>query len=275
MKMRIRVWTFSVIILIGLLFLHGQALAQCRPGDTLIDEDENYYYCASLVSSGDLEELIDKLKEMVNKMEETIHNMIRNNPDKYNPLLGEEWRFRKRVIDTVGAVIREGKRIYAWGAKITIDANGKITTICFNKGCKGKDNAVDCSGLVAHGLSSGLSSVCLVRGFYQAACVDIEPLWDKSADGMAKVFKDHNAFTPKDGTPYPGDVIFFKTKSFINHVGIYLGQTRDGRRLMMHADGYRNKKVLFEKRIPAHLQGKEVGYGNISALYMAVKKSRP
>jgi cell wall-associated NlpC family hydrolase len=76
-------------------------------------------------------------------------------------------------------------------------------------------------------------------------------------------------------TPSPGDAIFFREtvpgRRGITHVAIFLGTTRQGRALILHASS-RSKppRVLFTS-MTEDLRKKIAGYGNISQLYLALR----
>lgn len=228
-------------------FLVAQPVqAQCKPGDILIGEDAEYWYCSAPERTERVEYHLNRVRDQ---------------------LLGEQWRFRKAVIDAAGALARQGIQ-YQYGGKLRITSGGGVTHICVAEECaRHPDVGVDCSGLAEY---AAQYSACFVSGFYRAAGVALRGLVN-NATGQATHFRKHAAFMPRSGAPSPGDFIFFEntardTKG-ITHVGIYLGTTRDGDMLIIHASS-RARRVIFSRLSPADdLANKVAGYGDTSLLY--------
>ncbi|HYX52977.1 MAG TPA: NlpC/P60 family protein [Candidatus Limnocylindrales bacterium] len=235
------------LIVSAILFWTASATAQCRPGLVLVGEDAHYWYCSAPLAASDVHEVLDK-----------------NNPE----MLGSQWRFRKGILDAVAGLARDG-RVYQWGGKILVQANGTSTWICVADECRNSTaNGIDCSGAAAYG---ELSS-CFIGGFYAAAGT-IRGL-ETSAAGQADIFKRYKAFRGRSDTPLPGDLIFFKNtarkRSGITHVAIYVGTTRDGRTVILHASS-RAGVVLFGD-LSRDLASNIAGYGDSSRLFTAAGK---
>lgn len=254
MQCKIKLYQFGIIIVASLTFASSVTHAQCKPGDILIGEDANYYYCASPASK-------DEIKSIAKKLDK-----IRREGPKH--LLGEEWRFRKATFDTLGCLARK-QSPYVFGAKIVFPAE------CANS--LNWDLPVDCSGAIAY---ASRFAAFFVSGFYRDEFNTLRGLHTDAA-GQALLFKTKKAFIPRWGNPSAGDVIFFEQtydkdgngvvdkRDGITHVGIYLGTSRDGKKLIIHASS-RARKVVFSK-ISKGFEKKLAGYGNISRLYMNVK----
>jgi len=197
----------KLIISAGTLFLLETTLtAQCRPGWLLIGEDDQYWYCSSPARRSDVSEVLEK-----------------QNPE----LLGDQWRFRKAVIEAVGSLAEAGLP-YKWGGKLRVSAAGGVTYICVAESCGGESGlGIDCSGTAAY----GELSACFIKGFFYA--MGRMRGLESNAAGQAEYFKRQNAFRSRYATPLAGDLIFFRNtarnRNGITHVAIYLGTTRDGR----------------------------------------------
>jgi NlpC/P60 family len=243
-----RIWR-TVFWVAVIMFPLVSATAQCRPGMVLVGEDEHYWYCSAPVPADDVREVLSK-----------------NNPE----LLGAQWRFRKAILDSVASLVREG-RIYQWGGKLLVSSQGTATYICVSEECRGSDVAgIDCSGAAAY----GELSACFVGGFYRAAGT-LRGL-EASAAQQAEFFKHHKAFRSRSETPIAGDLIFFKDtarkRKGITHVAIYVGTTRNGRTVILHASS-RAGVVLFDN-LASDLASKIVGYGDSSLLFMEAAKNK-
>lgn len=224
------------------------ATAQCRPGMVLVGEDEHYWYCSAPVPAHDVREVLNK-----------------NNPE----LLGNQWRFRKAILDAVASLVHEGQ-VYQYGGKLRVSSQGTTTYICVSEECRGSDvNGIDCSGAAAY----GELSACFVGGFYRATGM-LRGL-ETSAAEQAEFFKRHKAFRRRSETPIAGDLIFFKNtarhRKGITHVAIYVGTTRDGRTVILHASS-RAGVVLFDN-LASDLASKIAGYGDSSRLFMEATKN--
>lgn len=231
----------------ALICLSGTARAQCRDDDVLVGEDEDYYYCSTIASSDDFA-----------AMRSFLDNLLRS-PTK--ELLGDAWRYRKALIDTVGCLARNHEP-YKFGIKLTVPEACDKTSV----------KPVDCSGLVSYGARY---AACFVSNVYGAAVRGFAAL-QTDADGQADLFKQHHAFLSPSAVPSAGDFIFFEgtydknhdgrtdAADGITHVAIYLGRGSDGKIVMIHASS-RKGKVVFSK-LEGQLSKKLVGYGNVSAL---------
>ncbi len=153
------------------------AQAQCtrHPGDFLVGEDDDYYYCESPASSADIEETLRDIEKYLTRPPSA-------------ELLGARWLFRKSAIDTAGCVARN-HAAYQYGAKYSV----------LNRCANGKP--IDCSGLAGYAYRV---SACFVRGFYSAKDDVLRQLAD-SADGQAKLFKTYGAWMDINAVPSPGD----------------------------------------------------------------------
>jgi hypothetical protein len=231
------------------IFAPGPAQAQCRPGDVLVGEDDDYWYCAPQASSNDIDAIVKKLIQFV---------------DEGSPqFLGEEWRLRKTVIDTAGCMARNAVA-YSFGARITVPEQ------CLGR----RELGIDCSGLVAY---AARYSACAINGFWRASFNTLRALED-SAAGQAELFRKRSAFLPPTAMPTPGDTIFFAgtydrnedgtvdDKDGVTHVAIFLGRGADGTDLMIHASSSATRVVITP--MPTNLAKKVVGYGNVSRLYL-------
>jgi hypothetical protein len=233
---------------VATLVLSRLSFAQCPPGEVLGWEDEDYWHCVSPASPWEVRSLLEKAE----------------------PLLGEDWRYRKRLIDEVGSL--KGTQ-YELGAKFDVTLDGQVTHFCSTAGqCKDDDRSVDCSGAVAR----GQLSACVVWGLCRLAFPELKQglLGEHSnAAGIASFFYQHGAFIGEYSvSPSPGDLIFFRdsgkgNRRGITHVAIFLGDMSDGRKVVLHAVGKPGNKVMFEKLKPdSDLVSRIVGYGNVSKL---------
>ncbi|MCI0620565.1 MAG: C40 family peptidase [Acidobacteria bacterium] len=236
---------WPLVLFLAFLSLPFSAAGQCRPGDVLIGEDDRYYYCSSPASKAQVQEAVQKAKD---------------------ELLGEEWRFRKAVLDFAGCL-----------AGTPALFGGKIR---FPQECTGRSElAVDCSGYTAH---AARFAACFVDGFHRAAYYTFAGL-DTDAAGQARYFQEHGSLLSSTATPTPGDFIFFEgtydknrdgvvnRKDGITHVAIFVGTDRDGRTVILHASsGAKPPRVLFGDLAP-EMKQRIVGYGNASKLYRSIQ----
>lgn len=241
--LRIAVW-LAVLVVPWIL-----ATAQCRPGLVLVGEDEHYWYCSAPVPAGDVREVLSK-----------------DNPE----LLGTQWRFRKAILDAVASLVHEG-RVYQYGGKLVLSSLGTTTYICVSDECRGAAvTGIDCSGAAAY----GELSACFIGGFYRAAG-NLRGL-EGSAAEQAEFFKRHKAFRSRSETPIAGDLVFFKNtarkRKGITHVAIYVGTTRTGRTVILHASS-RAGVVLFDN-LSGELASKIAGYGDSSLLFVQAAKNK-
>jgi hypothetical protein len=236
----------AVSVTLMVLSLSASTLAQCRPGYVLVGEDEHYWYCSTPARAQDVQEVLQK---------------------ENSELLGDQWRFRKAIMEAVGALAREG-RVYEYGGKLIIPAGGKTTYICVSDECRGSvEKGIDCSGAAAY----GELSACFVSGFCRAAGSS-HPL-DTSAAGQAEYFKRQKAFRSRTDTPLAGDLIFFKNtarkRKGITHVAIYIGTTRDGRTIILHASSKAGAVIFGD--LSKDLAKNIAGYGDSSRLFVTQK----
>jgi hypothetical protein len=233
---------------VGLFLLSSISMSsQCRPGMFLVGEDEHYWYCSGPATTDTVRDVLQK-----------------ENPE----LLGDQWRFRKAVMEAVASLARDG-RIYEYGGKLLVTAQGTRTYICVSEECRGSTvDGVDCSGAAAY----GELSACFVSGFCKAA--GAARGLETSAAEQAEFFKRHKAWRSQSQTPIAGDLIFFRdtarNRKGITHVGIYVGTTRDGRTVILHASS-RAGVVLFDD-LAADLASKIAGYGDSSLLFATKTK---
>ena len=233
-----------IVVASAAVFFLGTAAAQCtrNPGDFLISEDDDRYYCGSPALDS---EVMETLRD--------IANYLASPPS--GEMLGSRWRFRKSIVDTAGCVARNHAS-YAMGAKYSVHA------ACTS------GQPVDCSGLAAYAYRV---SACFVRGFYSAKDDTLRRLED-NADGQARLFRAHGAWMDGTATPSPGDAIFFcctyqpSPPRDITHVAIYLGRRPDGTMLVAQAVGA-GVKI---HPLSADLSRKIRGFGNAAALHEAL-----
>ena len=140
--------------------------------------------------------------------------------------------------------------------------------ICVSRSCAGQNQGgIDCSGLAEY----GAVNACFVRGVSSIAGLAVRNMV-ASAAGQAQYFESRDALLDADGSPNPGDFVFFKHTTLgsnedqITHVGIYLGRYTDGTLLIVHASS-RAGRVIFDKLRPGgKLTNKIAGFGDISIL---------
>jgi len=154
--------------------------------------------------------------------------------------------------------------------KIDVSVHGVRTPICTGAKCSG--DSIDCSGAAAN----GLLSACLVSGICNAAYPALRLGVMTNASGIADFFYSHRAFNTSE--PAPGDLVFFadsgvpRERRGITHVAVFLGDTRDGHKVIFHARGRPKSVALFES-LPENdvLFSRVVGSGNISALVRSIQ----
>jgi hypothetical protein len=258
-------WFICGLVWAGIHLFPVTLYAQCNPGDYLLDEDDERYYCARGLSTAAFQEILADLE-----------NYLLKGPPPAE-LLGEQWRYRKAVVEAAAAFARKRNHPgmpYGFGGKQIIESGGKATYICVSRK-KGEEHqcdddriSIDCSGLV--GYADRFAS-CIISGFYGAACGQLHIL-DTSAHDQYVAFKRNESFIAPNGVPQPGDTIFFKkqasdTRIEISHAAIYLGKGGDHRIRMLHAS-WRAGEVVFTKLSETDpLAQRIIGYGNISKLY--------
>jgi hypothetical protein len=240
----VRVHARIVFASIAVFFFVGTAAAQCNrnPGDFLIGEDDDKYYCGSPASGSDVTETL-----------QDIANYLFRPPSA--EMLGSRWQFRKSIVDTAGCVARNHAS-YAMGAKYSVHA------ACTSR------QPIDCSGLAAYAYRV---SACFARGFYSAND-DVLRRLENHANGQATFFRTHGAWMDATAMPSPGDAVFFcctyqpSPPRDITHVAIYLGRRPDGTMLVVHAVGA-GVKI---QSLSADLSRKIRGFGNAAALHEAL-----
>ena len=213
----------------------------CRPGYDLVDEDDNYWYCEKRATDSDFGSLQRIL-------------------DRYGPdprMVGREWRFRKALIDVMGC-LAHNPAVYAWGAR------PHLPTPC------DRVFATDCSGATSY---ANDVAACFVGGVQAAAQIGIPGL-RTTANGQANYYKRNGAWIPREGSPQPGDLMFFITGQsvppVVDHVGVYVGTSSDGWPIMIHAEN-RGHRVIFTRMDPkGYYSRKLTGYGNASLLMLTV-----
>lgn len=247
-----------VVIFFGLSLIlwTSSANAQCKPGDILVGEDENNWYCQA---SNTIEELRELATDLYNYL-------VTEGPSE--EMLGDEWRYRKAEIEATRDLANRG---YKLGAKVRFDAGGKTHEICVADDCKGQLNTIDCSGYVEY----SASSACFVRAYSAATCGKAIKGIQNNANKQMQLFKENGVFLSKYGNPKPGDLMFlektYKLKDGTypkgaSHVAIYLGKKGDGKIKIMHAG---SSKVGFTD-LPSNWYDKILGYGNISKLFVII-----
>lgn len=224
------------------------AHAQCtrHPGDFLVGEDDENYYCESPASVSDIGQTL-----------RDIERYLASPPPA--ELLGSRWRFRKAAIDTAGCIAKN-HAAYGFGAKYSVleqCSNGK---------------PIDCSGLAGYAYRL---SACFVRGFYAAKGDALRRL-DDSADGQARLFKAQGAWLDAKAEPSPGDAVFFcctykpNPPRDITHVAIYLGRREDGTMLVIQAVSSGVKIGPISRT----LVGKIRGFGDAGELHEKLSSGR-
>ncbi len=259
-----KISALCVLFLLCGLLMASMLRAQCKPGDILLDEDDERYYCATRITSSAIAEIVSDL-----------YNYLVNPPPE--ELLGQQWRYRKEVVETLGWLARkrgEPGMTYGFGGKLIIQSGGRVTYMCVSKKkgqahqCDDNRITIDCSGAVGF---ADRFPACFVAGFYEASCGKLGIL-DTSARLQYAEFRRHGAATPANGKPQPGDSVFFKrtvsgSDTDISHVGLYLGKGRDNVIRIIHAS-WNDGEVEFTRLPPNDpLTKRIVGYGNISKLY--------
>lgn len=246
----------GIIASLSLVVVASLANAQCNPGDILVGEDENNWYCQT---SSTIEELRELATDLYNYL-------VTAGPSE--EMLGDEWRYRKSAIEAARELANRG---YALGAKVRFNVGGNIKEICVADECKGQANTIDCSGYAEY----AASSACFVSAYSAATCGKVIRGIQNNANNQMQLFKKNDVFLPKHGNPKPGDLMFFektyklKDGTFpkgASHVAIYLGEKKDGKIKIMHAG---SSKVGFTD-IPSNWYDKILGYGNISKLIVKI-----
>lgn len=241
---------------LSLVLWTSSANAQCKPGDMLVGEDENNWYCQA-------SNTVEELKELATDL---YNYLVTEGPSQ--EMLGDEWRYRKAAIEATKDLANRG---YKFGEKLRFEAGGKPYEICVADKCKSQTNTIDCSGYVEY----AATSACFVRAYSAATCGKGLRVLQDNADNQMRVFKKNDVFLPTDGNPKPGDLMFLeKTYKLKNgtypkgasHVAIYLGKKGGGKIKIMHAG---NSKVGFTD-LPSNWDNKILGYGNISKLIVVV-----
>ncbi|HEV7472904.1 MAG TPA: NlpC/P60 family protein [Pyrinomonadaceae bacterium] len=220
--------------------LAGEAHGQCNADEVLVGEDAKFWYCAGVPTGNEVTRAAAKLDTL--------------RPEWF----GEEWRYRKAVIDVAGCLAKQPGTPYLWSGKYS-----------FPRECTDRLGAgLDCSGLIAY---SNQFAACFVNRFYKAAFDALQGLHDRNAADQAEYFKKYKAWNGPNDSPVPGDAVFFKDTykgcKGICHVAIFLGDASDGRRLIIHASS--TKGVVITK-MPEQWRSKIVGYGNVSRLYLNI-----
>lgn len=231
----------------------AQSAEPCGTSWILIGEDDDYYYC---------------VKELESHQIQAVQKYYTRLKREGVPgLLGDEWRFRKKVIDHIGCMARH-RWAYVYGGRIT-----------WPEECVGlRGGGVDCSGAVAQGFRF---SACFFAGYARVAFKKHIAM-ETSAAGQAKLFRKNAAFIPASGNPLPGDAIFFHgtwdrnkdgrkdSRDGITHVGIFLGRGEDGRVLIVHASSAAGRVIV--TRATGFLRQRIAGYGDLSKLYMRLRQ---
>jgi hypothetical protein len=171
MKTKLKKRAASVCAIVFVVFaLCTLASAQCKPGDILIGEDDRYWYCASRANE-------DEIKGVVKDLD----NLLLEGP---NSMLGEEWRFRRRVIDSAASLARQGYPTVN-GGKLRITSEGKVINVCVSKECSGQSlTGIDCSSLLEYATRF---SACFVDGFYRASGRALAGLVEKNAEDSSRM----------------------------------------------------------------------------------------
>lgn len=233
---------------VALLGNAARAACDRNPGDYLLWEDAQRYYCATVVSQSDVNELLNGLRALLSA------------PPSVE-LIGPRWNFRKAAIDAAGCLARN-HTAYQYGAKWGL----------LDQCTSGKP--IDCSGLTEH----SFRSACLLDGFYSVQGDVLSVLRGKDAAGQAKLFSDHGGWIPKDGNPMPGDAVFFcctndaKRNAYrgITHAGIFLGRRADGTMIVIQAVSAGVKIGPLKTYLTERL----VGFGNAGKLYTDYARPR-
>jgi len=243
----------AVFLLTFCLILSAEKIcAQCNPDEVLVGEDDTYWYCGKQAN-----------QDQVRGVLKDIEHRLNAGPQG---MLGEEWRFRKKVIEAVGQLLRDHYPTY-YGGKIVIrKSDGSVFNICVGDCIGFTGMGIDCSGLLEY----STHSACIARGFYEASDC-LLPI-GKAAD-QASIFKQYGAFIPRWGFPDSGDAVFFKDTTGgdsgeITHVAIFMGKTPEGKKMIINTSyNSAHKRVIFMS-VPSNYEDKIVGYGNVSKLFM-------
>src|ERR1700675_3076325 len=194
---------------------HAFAACTRHPGDFLVGEDDDYYYCESPASSADIRELTEDLR-----------NYLTRPPPR--EFLGLRWRFRKNVIDTAGCV---GRNHTAYGHE------RPVWDPAYS--CRNPDQRrVDCSNLAQY---AERVAACAVHGFFSAKDDVLSILGSPNnayAYGQWLIFKRYEALRKSGETISPGDLVFFgrtypDCTRPICHVAVFVGRRKDGKILVI------------------------------------------
>lgn len=241
---------------LSLVLWMSSANAQCKPGDMLVGEDENNWYCQA-------SNTVEELKELATDL---YNYLVTEGPSQ--EMLGDEWRYRKAAIEATRDLANRG---YKFGEKFRFKAGGVTYEICVADKCEHQTNTIDCSGYVEY----AATSACFVRAYSTATCGKVIKGIQNNANNQMQLFKKNDVFLPKYGNPKPGDLMFlektYKLKdgtypTGASHVAIFLGKKGDGKIKIMHAG---NSKVGFTD-LPSDWYDKILGYGNISKLIVII-----
>ncbi len=210
--------------------------AQCPDGYSLAWEDADNYYCEPVASQADVLEV-----PLAVALEDS-------------EMLGKSWRFRKAIIDEMGCLVHN-YAVYEYGAKPLPSTKCEVVDL------------TDCSGAVrwANGRAA-----CFVD-HVQASANGPLPGLNTNANGQAAYFRAHGAWIPADGTPRPGDLMFFRVGDNIDHVSVYLGKKHDGTVVMVHAEGAQGRVVFTAIKPSGFYATRLQGYGNVSLLYSKLR----
>jgi hypothetical protein len=192
-------------------------------------------------------------------------------------LLGEQWKFRKSVIDNMGDLIGIA---YRRGGKIRLDSHGKLYFECVDPACKPEPGdpfarfGIDCSGATENAARTS-------AGFVQSVYKDSLHGLVGDADDQKNYFKRNGSFIPPSGNPAPGDFVFFEMTTKVavpgqaTHVGIYLGATKEGEMAVIHASSRLKEVMATREKFGESYLGKHIlGYGDVHKLYQAEQSSR-
>jgi hypothetical protein len=241
-----------IISSFAILIFSLNTYAQCKPGDMLVGEDDNNWYCRPSMT---LEELQEMARDLYNYI-------VTEGPSE--ELLGDEWRYRKAMIEATKDL---AKRKYALGAKVRLDIKGRTHEICVAKECEKQSNVIDCSGYTDY---AG-TSACFVKAYSTATCGRLIKGLQNNANSQLQFFKENNVFLTSNGNPKPGDLMFLEKTYMLengtypigaSHVAIYLGKRSNGQIRIMHA----GKSTVGSINLPSAWYDKILGYGNISKL---------
>lgn len=243
---------FVIFFGLSLVLWTSSANAQCKPGDMLVGEDANNWYCQTFNT-------IEELKELVTDLS---NYLFTEGPSE--EMLGDEWRYRKAIIEATKDLANRG---WKSGEKLRLESGGKTIEICVADKCKHQTNTIDCSGYVEY----AATSACFVKAYSTATCgKGLSGIRD-NADKQMQLFKKNDVFLPKYGNAKPGDLIFFEktypeAASGASHVGIFLYKKGDGKIKIIHA----GKSKMGITNLPPDWYDKILGYGNISKLIVKI-----